>query len=49
MDNPEENSKAIEESCYAITKAGGYFYTHIANSLVFYGFWGFVSEENVCD
>ena len=49
LEDPEENRRAIEEICYAITKAGGYFYKHIANTLVFYGLGYFVSEENVCD
>lgn len=48
LENAEENRVAIEEICFAITKHGGYFYSHIANLLVFYGFGCFVSEDNVC-
>lgn len=49
LDDAEKNREAIEEICYAITKANGYFYGYIANSLVMYGFGRFVSKENVCD
>lgn len=47
LKNAEENRRAIEEICYAIVKAGGYFYAHVANALVFYGLGQFVSEGNV--
>lgn len=49
LEDVEENRRAIEEICYAITKAGGYFYSHIASLLVVNGLGHFVSKENVCD
>lgn len=34
LEKPLENKTAIEEICYAIDKAGGYFYDHIKDSLI---------------
>lgn len=45
----DENHKAIEEICYAIIKADGYFYSHIASLLAVNGYDHFVSKENVHD
>lgn len=49
LSNPDENRLAIEEICYAIIKAVGYYYPHVANFLVMYGFGAFVTEEMVID
>lgn len=38
LENPEENSKAIQEICYAISKSGGYFYTCNMEKLTLGGF-----------
>ena len=42
LQNPKSNMVAIEEICYAITKANGYFYDHIKEKLKAYGFSRFV-------
>lgn len=47
LSNPTDNELAIEEVCYAIIKARGYYYEHIANTLVMYGFGRFVTEDMV--
>ncbi len=47
LNDPLKNKKAIEEICYAIVKARGYYYAHVANDLVRYGFGMFVTEEMV--
>ncbi|MBQ2991109.1 MAG: hypothetical protein IJD60_07445 [Clostridia bacterium] len=47
MEDAENNRRAIEEICFAIIKAGGYYYKDVANCLVFYGFGDFVKEEMV--
>ena len=47
LKDPEENKRAIEEVCFAIVKARGYYYAHVANDLVRYGFGMFVTEEMV--
>lgn len=47
LNDPLKNKKAIEEICYAIVKARGYYYAHVASDLVRYGFGMFVTEEMV--
>lgn len=47
LENADENRRPIEEICYAITKSGGYFYSHIASLLVVNGLGFFVNKENV--
>ena len=49
LEDAECNKRAIEEICYAITKAGGYFYSHIASLLAVKGYDHFVSRGNVHD
>lgn len=34
LEKPAENKTTIEEICYAIDKAGGYFYDHIKDGLI---------------
>lgn len=47
LHDADENRLAIEEICYAITKSGGYFYSHIASLLSVTGFGYFVNKGNV--
>ena len=49
LENADENRRPIEEICYAITKSGGYFYTHIASLLSVTGFGYFVNKANVAE
>lgn len=51
LENPETNRFAIEEICYAIRKADGYFYDHTRDMLLRNGFAGFVegAEEDAAD
>ena len=42
LEDAECNERAIEEICYAIIKAGGYYYKHIAEMLERNGFCNFV-------
>ena len=45
LKKPEENRYAIEEICYAIVKAGGYFYDSVAEELELIGMNGFLSKS----
>lgn len=38
LQNAEQNRVAIEEICWAIVKADGYFYEHVKGILNLYGF-----------
>lgn len=49
LEKPEENRMAIEEIYFAILKAGGYFYKHIAEKLEQNDFGDFIEEVNVHD
>lgn len=45
LKKPEENRFAIEEICYAIAKAGGYFYDSVAEELELIGMGSFLSKS----
>ena len=42
LQNPMKNRVAIEEICYAIVKADGYFYDHVKEKLIEHGHSRFV-------
>lgn len=42
LQNPKGHRVAIEEICYAIVKANGYFYDHIKDKLNEHGFARFI-------
>ena len=43
LQDPKETSRAaIEEICYAIVKANGYFYDHVKEKLIAYDYGRFV-------
>ena len=45
LKKPEENRFAIEEICYAITKADGYFYDSVAEQLELFGMAAFMEYD----
>lgn len=49
LEKPEENRLAIEEICWAILKADGYFFKHIADKLEQNGFGDFAEEAKIND
>lgn len=49
LEKPEENRLAIEEICYAILKANGYFFKHIADKLEQNDFENFVEVAKIYD
>ena len=47
LEKPEENRLAIEEICYAILKADGYFFKHIVDKLEQNDFGDFVEAAKI--